>query len=157
MTSFLSCLKKGQHYERKALEYFPNIKSYKQSIGCFKDYDLLITQNDNKKLKVEVKADFMACKTGNLAVEWECSGKPSGISTSKADLWVFFTIDGIKEDCYIIPTNELSKLTRYCHSVSGGDGKRARMSLLPINLIIQYRKEKHTNEDIKTSCSESDE
>ena len=136
--TFLSCLQRGQVYERKALEYFSNVKSFVQSVGCFKPYDLLITQEDDTQLKVEVKADFMACKTGNIAVEWECNGKPSGISSTEADVWVYFVVDGAYNDCYIIPTADLHKLTRTCRSVCGGDGKRARMSLLPINSIKKY-------------------
>jgi len=43
--------------------------------------------------KIEVKTDARASETGNLFVEYECRGKPSGIETTKATAWVF-VIDG---------------------------------------------------------------
>lgn len=35
----------------------------------------------------EVKEDFFCAKTGNVAIEIESRGKPSGITTSVADYW----------------------------------------------------------------------
>ena len=39
--------------------------------------------------KIEVKTDFIASRTGNLYVEFECWGKRTGLATTKADFWVF--------------------------------------------------------------------
>jgi len=39
--------------------------------------------------KVEVKTDRLAHSTGNLAIEYKCRGKWSGISTTQADWWAF--------------------------------------------------------------------
>lgn len=41
------------------------------------------------KIKLEVKKDDWAARTGNLALEFECRGKPSGILTTKADFYCF--------------------------------------------------------------------
>jgi hypothetical protein len=38
---------------------------------------------------IEVKCDRIAVKTGNVYIEYESRGKPSGISTSQADYWVY--------------------------------------------------------------------
>lgn len=38
---------------------------------------------------VEVKEDVRASDTGNVVIECESRGKPSGIRTTKADFWVF--------------------------------------------------------------------
>lgn len=38
---------------------------------------------------IECKRDFKAHKTGRVFVEFECRGKPSGISTSEAEYWVY--------------------------------------------------------------------
>lgn len=48
------------------------------------------------KFTVEVKSDYMAERTGNLAIEYYNSkqGKPSGITVTKADLWVHCIKDG---------------------------------------------------------------
>lgn len=39
--------------------------------------------------KVEVKSDRLAEKTGNIYIEYESRGKPSGIMTTEADVWVY--------------------------------------------------------------------
>ena len=42
-----------------------------------------------KGKKVEVKTDRMTHKTGNVFIEYESRGKPSGIATTDADYWVY--------------------------------------------------------------------
>jgi len=39
----------------------------------------------------EVKNDVMSARTGNVAIEFECRGKPSGVAVSKADVWAIKT------------------------------------------------------------------
>jgi len=148
--TFLSCLEQGEKYERIALDYFPNKKNFTQTVGLFKEYDLIITNNDDSQTTVEVKADFMAYKTGNLAIEWECNNKPSGISSTTADIWIYFVID--KEgyhDCYKIPTNELQEISRKCRSVHGGDGGRSRLLLVPIRQVSKYKSTPHPHQPQK--------
>lgn len=53
-----------------------------------KDYDLLLSK-DSKYLRIEIKEDFTCRKTGNVGLEYECRGRPSGISTSKASHYVY--------------------------------------------------------------------
>lgn len=48
---------------------------------------------DNVHVTIESKRDFKVTKTGNVAVEQESRGKPSGINTSEADWWIF-VLDG---------------------------------------------------------------
>ena len=59
-------------------------------------YDLKIGQVKEKQLAeiltnktVEVKYDLKALETGNIYVEYQSRGKPSGISTSEADYYCF--------------------------------------------------------------------
>ena len=42
-----------------------------------------------KTLKIEIKEDFMCAETGNVIVEFECRGKPSGISTTQSHLYIY--------------------------------------------------------------------
>jgi hypothetical protein len=49
-------------------------------------------------------------KTGNIAVEWFCRDKPSAISTSKADYWIF--IFPLLNEIWKIKTSELRKLIK---------------------------------------------
>lgn len=87
--------------------------------------------------KVEVKTDFMAHSTGNIAVEYESRGKPSGIAVTKADHWVFH----IPSRCTIIvETNKLKELTRKYYRVNGytlgGDKMTSKLVLIPFNAIL---------------------
>lgn len=44
---------------------------------------------NNKELKIECKEDFLCEKTNNVAVEFSCRNKPSGILTSEADFYIY--------------------------------------------------------------------
>lgn len=64
---------------------------YKAKILKYEDsyrYDILVSINE-KNYKFEVKEDFMCWKTGNIALEYESRGKPSGISTTESDFYVY--------------------------------------------------------------------
>lgn len=39
--------------------------------------------------RIEIKTDEMAARTGNVYIEYECRGRPSGIATSKAEFWAW--------------------------------------------------------------------
>ena len=74
-------------------------------------YDLKVGQVAEQALaeifegkKVEVKRDRKARLTGNVFVEFESRGKPSGISTSEADYWCF-----VVEETFILLTAERRK------------------------------------------------
>lgn len=128
-------LKKGQKYERLATEYF-DYRSVHFPKGKFSDYDFIL---DNK-LKIEVKSDIIASTTGNLAIEYKCNGKPSGLHTTKSDFYVYFICHADKEDeAFKIPTEELKSLCRKNgRKVSGGDRNASRMYLLHRDHIIKY-------------------
>lgn len=88
--------------------------------------------------KVEVKFDRMAHLTGNLFVEVYSRGKASGISTTKANYWIF----RIQEKSYalIVNTEKLKELCRIVHQtdglVRGGDNNTSYGILIPIKSII---------------------
>ena len=76
-------------------------------------YDLEVGQVEEERLahllsggKIEVKRDFIAHKTGNVFVEYESRGAPSGISTTQADYWAFVLE---YETVVIIPSNRLKQ------------------------------------------------
>lgn len=88
---------------------------------------------------IEVKFDFACYRTGNFFIEYESRGKPSGISTTKADYWMLIasTEKGVelktqlrdieKDDILfsiMLSTEKLKELCRTKHfrkGVSGGD------------------------------------
>lgn len=89
--------------------------------------------------KLEVKCDAKVSTTGNLAVEYMCSGHPSGISTSKSEWWAF-VLDGARyeqEVVVLITKKRLLGLLDGARSVRGGDGNRAQMYLLRKERLLQ--------------------
>ena len=89
--------------------------------------------------KVEVKYDRIAHKTGNVVIEYESRGKPSGIATTDADYWIYKLE---KTECAIIlPVEYLKeKLRSYYNEgiylMNGGDNNTSKGFLVPINKII---------------------
>lgn len=86
----------------------------------------------------EIKSDFMAHRTGNIAIEIECRGKDSGIRTTKSDHWVYKII---KPDIIIIlNTAKLRKFVDENMSnykvIMGGDDRSSKMMLIPIKEIL---------------------
>lgn len=78
--------------------------------------------------KLEVKRDFLSHKTGNIAVEFESRGEPSGITTTQAHWWAFI-LD--KEGSIIlVPTEKLRTLIKGKKIVNGGDNDTSKMYLV---------------------------
>lgn len=103
-------------------------------------YDLEVGQVEEERLahllsggKIEVKRDFIAHKTGNVFVEYESRGAPSGISTTQADYWAFVLE---YETVVIIPSNRLKQKCRTAfkegRTASGGDSDTSKGVLLPV-------------------------
>ena len=60
-----------------------------------------ILDKDKNKIEVKTERDWWF-KTGNIAIEVECNGKPSGIMATKADYWVHILAEGDKDYCRLI-------------------------------------------------------
>jgi hypothetical protein len=56
--------------------------------------------------KVEVKSDRKTSETGNVYIEYWSRGKPSGISTSQSDYYVYKVAE---DEAIIIATSQLKK------------------------------------------------
>lgn len=126
-------LKFGQQYELIALKYL-DFKEYTLNIDY--RYDLLL---DNK-IKIEVKADRLAHKTNNLAIEFECFDKPSGIYISEADYYIYFIVKPNNEyTVYKIKTDDLKEKIKDCIIVRGGDMKASKMYLLNLDKIKDFK------------------
>jgi hypothetical protein len=90
---------------------------------------------------IEVKRDFIAPTSGNLAVEYESRGKPSGIAVTEADWWAFVSGRGQADRVVIlIETEHLKELCRRYYqsgnTISGGDQGSSLMVLIPICDIL---------------------
>lgn len=53
---------------------------------------------DKNKIEVKTERDWWH-KTGNIVIEVECNGKPSGISVTEADYWVHILAIGQEDYC----------------------------------------------------------
>ena len=81
--------------------------------GYFKYYDIWIPEFG---VAVEVKGDRKSLETGNIVIEIEMGGKPSALSTTKAQYWVFYdgeyeiwtTPDRIKQAVEGLPLREFT-------------------------------------------------
>jgi hypothetical protein len=93
----------------------------------------------NGAKKVEVKTDRLAHVTGNVAVEFRCNGRRSGISTTEADYWAFVLLNGMI--IIMIQTDELKEVARKNYRlgrvVSGGDGNNSEMILVNIKQLYE--------------------
>jgi hypothetical protein len=92
---------------------------------------------------IEVKRDMWVSKTGNVAIEYEYKGKPSGIAATRA-LWWAILLNG---DAYagevfvILKTERLKQIARrYFGSERDkacGDNMQARAIMLPVTDLLE--------------------
>jgi hypothetical protein len=130
-------LSRGEQIEHMVLDMirpkYP--KAYKME-GYFKDYDIYVPEINKS---IEVKSDEKSKYTNNIVVEVEFNGKPSALSTSKADYWVWhdgyyftwFTIDLIKK---CIKDNMIPLRT----FTSKGDTKSKKAYLVKKDVLYKY-------------------
>ena len=79
-------------------------------------------------------------KTGNIAIEYESYGKPSGISATESDYWFHNLCIGEETFATLVfHTNSLRKIINnldYKKTVSGGDNNASKMYLLNIQKLF---------------------
>lgn len=117
-----------QHYALRVLGYENTNK-----------YDILaetttLSELYQRQFTFEVKEDFMCVKTGNVALEFECRGKPSGISVCEADYYIYkLTTPDIGTHFVMHTTPILKEMIadkRYSRIVNGGDRGSNTMNYL---------------------------
>ena len=93
----------------------------------------------NKKIEVKSERDVWQ-RTGNIAIEYECYGKPSGINATDSDYWFHNLCIG--EDTFatlVFNTKSLKRIIDkldHKKTVSGGDNNAARMYLLNLQKLF---------------------
>jgi len=130
--SFRQKLAFGEKYQEISKRYLP-IDEYiiETAQGLQKEFDY-----KSNKYSYEVKSDRMGhiygCKT--FFIEYECNGKPSGISSTKADYYYYFFHK--PDETYVvyeIPVENLKKACIGCREISGaGDGGRVKAYIVPV-------------------------
>lgn len=93
------------------------------------------------KAKIEVKSERdLWQQTGNIAIEYECWSKPSGIRATESDYWFHNLCIGDNEYCTLVfKTDVLKKIVDkldYFRTVSGGDNNASRMYLVNLQKLF---------------------
>ena len=96
-------------------------------------------KNKNKRIEVKSERSWWE-KTGNIAVEYECNGNPSGIYKTESDYW-FHTLEKKEgEFCSLVfPVPVLKKLVDKYKSTKTkqiGDGGKSKCVLLPLRELF---------------------
>lgn len=101
----------GERGQDIIIEYLNKTFGYKLLNKNFDEkYDFKMNCIGREKT-FELKTDIYPRDTGNLVIEFECRGKPSGISVTKADYFVtYFPHFG---EIWNIRTSDLKKLIDY--------------------------------------------
>ena len=110
-----------------------------------------------KKIEVKSEKDLWQ-KSGNICIEYESWGKPSGIRATEADYWFHNLCVGDNEFCTLVFKTDVlrtivEKLDTF-KTVSGGDHKASRMYLLNLQKlfstdVIKAFKEADNEKEIK--------
>ena len=104
--------------------------------------DLIKDMLQDKKIEVKSERDVWK-RTGNIAIEYQCYGKPSGINATEADYWFHNLCVG--EDVYatlVFKTENLKKIIDSLErkvSVSGGDHNASRMYLISLQKLFDLK------------------
>ena len=101
-------------------------------------HDMTFLGYNNEKKTFEVKTDYYVDEhndTGNMAIEIRHKNKPSGISCTKADVFIYFFRNLAENNIWMIKTSELKSLIKDNVSglkrVMGGDTKETEILLIP--------------------------
>jgi hypothetical protein len=93
----------------------------------------------DKKIEVKSERDMWQ-RTGNIAIEYESYGKPSGIDATESDYWFHNLCVGEDTFCTLVfNTESLKKIINnldYKRSVSGGDNNASKMYLLNLQKLF---------------------
>jgi len=91
----------------------------------------------------ECKADRCAARTGNLCIEYEHTGIPSGISITEADEWFYFIHMPDSYVCYKIPVAAIKdRISQPGCRLWHTDGGNSRFYLVPAADFESYKYEK---------------
>ena len=96
--------------------------------------------------KIEVKTERDKWKTtGNIVIEFECRGKPSGIAVTEAKWWAHVLADGDDTHCILFfLTDKLKEIARpyLSNAIYGGDDNLSKFVLIPLENIFNQRSKK---------------
>ena len=114
-----------------------SITNFRKDLSYGKKHEKLVMKS---RMDYELKTDRLAHKTGNVFVEFESRGKASGITISKAGVWIFKIVS--KGDRHLfsieIPLARLKKIVYNKYNVVlGGDNKTSKGYVVPIMDLVK--------------------
>ena len=92
-----------------------------------------------KKCEVKTERDKWA-STGNICIEIESYGKPSGLTSTEAELWVHNLVKDGELCCSLVfNTDKLRKTIEEMKptTIMGGDNKASKLYLVKIEKLIR--------------------
>lgn len=101
--------------------------------------DKVLDMLENKKIEVKTERG-MWTTTGNIAIEFESYGKPSGINATESDYW--FHRLAVEDDVYctlVFDTQTLRKIVQKLDNhriVKGGDNWASKMYLVNLSKLF---------------------
>ena len=101
--------------------------------------EMLSSMFKDKKIEIKTERDWLF-KTGNIALEYECNGKPSGINATTSDYWIQILAKGDVNHCMLIfEVDKLKKIVgeykqKYTRMV--GDRNASKCVILPISELF---------------------
>ena len=109
---------------------------------------ILLLGSDKSKIEVKTERDDWA-RTGNIAIEFQFRGNPSGIAKTTADWWIhLLAFGGEVKAAFVLPVPALRQfvfvnaINRQFKIVTGGDNKDSDLILVPIEMIHHITKTK---------------
>lgn len=88
--------------------------------------------------RVEIKSDGKCRETGNVFIEYQQKGRPSGIAVSTAGLWAIEVDDTV---WVVLPTERIKALARLAvqqgRKKFGGDGDQYLGALVPVEWLVR--------------------
>ena len=97
----------------------------------------------NTKIEIKTERDIWK-KTGNIAIEISCNGKPSGLSTTEADTWIhLLAYKGVIEGGFLLKVGRIKDEIKKLHKEGtlnlkmGGDNNASQMVLIPITQLFE--------------------
>ena len=113
-------------------------------------YDLEVGQEGErlvdslfKSKRIEVKRDSWVGRTGNIAIEYESRGNPSGIATTEAEYWIIiFSKEYEDKVMLVLETTRLKEVARK-YFLEGkikkmGDSNTSIAVLIPLSEISNF-------------------
>tara|TARA_R110002020_G_scaffold144946_1_gene318148 strand:+ start:4218 stop:4706 length:489 start_codon:yes stop_codon:yes gene_type:complete len=106
-------------------------------------YDIKMhSEKRNEEVLFEIKTDVYAKDTGNIAIEIRYKGKPSGISHTEADWFIYWYRDIPFNNVWMIKVKDLKSLIKKSNFkiVNGGDDNQSQLVLIPRKKYKEYFK-----------------